>query len=326
MFRLGVGPMSDDINRIINEYAKENNIMVVASRNQVDYKDGYVCKTAELPSYFTNAGTMLCRDHCGPYFKDLDKNKSIGAAMEECFRTIDADIDAGFDLIHVDVSRIPEKQLDYARTLIEYILKKSPGMKLEFGSENNTGHDLVPSASRLEEQLEFIKEYKDNIIFFVTQTGSFTQHTQVGNFDVVANSSIVEKVHNAGFRFKEHNADYLSRPEVELRKLAKVDAMNIAPQLGAVQTSISRKLSATTSGVTKEWHDFAQMVYSNNLWQKWMPLGMNDPEMAVQVSGHYFFDTAQYQAVLSAIDGYTFRYMLRAELFSIFNCYHQGLL
>lgn len=101
--------------------------------------------------------------------------------------------------------------------------------------------------------------------------------------------------------------------------------MNIAPQLGAVQTSITRKLSSTSKGTTKEWDAFAQMVYSKNLWQKWMPLGSNDPEMAVQVSGHYFFDTAEYQAVLSNIDLYTFRYMLRAELFSIFNCYQQGL-
>jgi tagatose-1,6-bisphosphate aldolase non-catalytic subunit AgaZ/GatZ len=314
--------MSFAINRCIDKYAVRAPLMVVASRNQVDHDAGYVCSTAELPGQFSNREILLlCRDHCGPYFKDTDKGLSVKDAMSECKKTIDADIEAGFDLIHVDVSRIPEDQLKYAEELIGYILAREPDMLLEFGSENNTGTDLAPSAQRINEQLAFIKQFEKNVVYFVTQTGSFTQHTQVGSFDVATNKPLVQKVHDAGFRFKEHNADYLTSADIWLRRQAEIDALNIAPQLGTVQSYVSGHLSMTRSGPTQEWDNFAAMVYSKKLWKKWMPSGMNDKNLAVQVSGHYFFGTPEYRAVQSTYDAQMFDHMLENMIFDIFDIY-----
>lgn len=316
-YKLGVGPMSREIIECINEYGDHNNLMVVASRNQVDYKNGYVCTSRELTDLILNPSILICRDHCGPYFSDSDKGLQLSSAIDECKKTIEEDIKAGFDLIHIDVSRIPDKQLIYAKELIEFTLDLSPNIMMEFGSENNTGTDLAPSMARIDEQLDFITQYAGNVVFFVTQTGSFTQHTQTGSFDIEFNKPLAKKIHDAGFLFKEHNADYLKAEDIKLRELAGIDALNIAPQLGAVQTTILRDLSNNNAA----WQDFARVVHDSNLWTKWMPKNLIDSELAIIVAGHYMFGTPQYKKLISTIDREHFMARLKEEISGIMNIY-----
>jgi tagatose-1,6-bisphosphate aldolase non-catalytic subunit AgaZ/GatZ len=125
-FKLGFGPMSKEIVEILASHTKENNytLMLIASRNQVDYITGYVCTTSELVEQvkqYRNPNLLLCRDHCGPYFSDLDRGLPIEDAIDRCMKTITADIANGFDLIHIDVSRIKDNQLHHAKSLIEYL-------------------------------------------------------------------------------------------------------------------------------------------------------------------------------------------------------------
>lgn len=316
-YKLGVGPMSREIIDSIYEYGKGTPIMVVASRNQVDYNGGYVCSTRELGNLVTDPDILLCRDHCGPYFKDTDKNLSLDDALEECKKTIKRDISSGFDLIHVDVSRINNNQLAYAEQLFNFILDIDPTIQLEFGSEDNTGEGIMTSESRIDEQLEFISKYKDNVRYFVTQTGSFTKHTQVGSFDAERNKSVVDKVHSAGFMFKEHNADYLSRSEVMLRRVAGIDALNIAPQLGSVQTRILMDMTLGSA----EWREFSDMVYSNNIWKKWVPINIVDKSLSVIVAGHYHFNTTEYQALMNIVDIPLYKDTISTAMNQIFDCY-----
>lgn len=107
--QLGVGPMSQEIISAINLY--NGPLMVVASRNQVDYNSGYVCTSRELTDNL-NSKILLCRDHCGPYFSDRDKKLTLSEALEECKKTIYEDIKSRFNLIHIDVSRIEHHQLE----------------------------------------------------------------------------------------------------------------------------------------------------------------------------------------------------------------------
>jgi hypothetical protein len=316
-YKLGVGPMSREIIECINEYGEHAPLMVVASRNQVDYDSGYVTNTTTLAGMIDRTNIMICRDHCGPYFSDRDKNLSLSEALEECKKTIYEDIKAGFDLIHIDVSRIEHHQLEYAKELIEYALMHDPKILMEFGSEDNTGEGLGPSLARIDEQLEFISQYKDNIKFFVTQTGSFTQHMQMGTFDIEFNTQISNRIHSAGFMFKEHNADYLSRNEVLKRRFVSVDALNIAPQLGTVQTRILKDLSNDN----KEWYEFSKKVFGSGLWTKWLPRDVNNKELAVIVAGHYHFNSIEYKRLLTTIDLDLFKNQLRTAMFEIFDCY-----
>lgn len=320
-FKLGFGPMSKEIITILAKHTKENNypLMIIASRNQVDYVTGYVCTTAELAeqiSEFKNPNLLLCRDHCGPYFSDLDKNLSVEDAIERCMKTIDADIAAGFDLLHIDVSRIKNNQLFYAKQLIEYALSLNPNIKLEFGSEDNTGIDITSSLARVDIQLGFLNPYKDNVVFFVTQTGSLTKDGQAGTFDTERNKEIGEQIRAAGFMFKEHNADYFTAEDIQKRIDAGVDSLNIAPQLGVMQTDLLKEFAPADL-----WATFADLVYNQPYWQRWVPEGVADKDIAVSVSGHYLFHSQTYKDIIAAIDYTKFKSALETKITALLDHY-----
>ena len=165
-FKLGFGPMSLEIIEILSKYTADNNypLMLIASRNQVDFNTGYVCTTAELARQvapYRNANLLLCRDHCGPGFSDLDQGLSLEQQIARCKDTITADIASGFDLIHIDVSRVSGDALAVGKELIDFALSIKPDIMLEFGSEDNTGVDVNSSIGRVAGQLEFLQQYKN---------------------------------------------------------------------------------------------------------------------------------------------------------------------
>jgi len=323
-FKIGAGPMSKEIIKVLVNYSFYNKepLMIIASRNQVDYDSGYVCTTSELVEQINSMPTeqteliAICRDHCGPYFSDLDRGLTVDQAIIRCKKTIDADVAAGFKLIHIDVSRIKECQLDYAKELIDYTLNLNPDIKLEFGSEDNTGVDINSSIGRIESQLEFLEQYKNNVVFFVSQTGSLTKDNQVGNFDVERNKKIGEQIHNAGFLFKEHNADYFNTNDVQQRLNAGIDSLNIAPQLGKQQTDLLKEFAPADL-----WEKFSDYVYAQNYWQRWVSPGVTDKDIAVSVSGHYCFNSNEYRDIISVIDYQAFTQQLNVQISTTLNLY-----
>lgn len=321
-FKLGFGPMSREIIKILVKHSEdyEYPLMIIASRNQVDYDTGYVCTTRQLMELIEFVSPtkpknlLVCRDHCGPYFSMADEGLSIEQAIERCKQTIKEDIDRGFDLIHIDTSKINDSDFRYATELIEYALSLNPNIKLEFGSEDNTGENLDVSMANLDSQLKFLNKYKDNVVFFVTQTGSLVKDRQVGFFND-KNSQILNMVHSAGFLFKEHNADYFTKDDIILRQRFGVDALNIAPQLGTIETATLKRFAPPDL-----WNKFADLVYSKNYWQRW--IGDNqDKDTAVAVSGHYCFNSKEYSDIMSAINYEKFVDELKARINGVINDY-----
>ena len=322
-FKLGFGPMSKEITEILAKHTKDNYypLMIIASRNQVDYVTGYVCTTSELAEQvkqYKNPNLLLCRDHCGPYFSDLDRGLTIEDAIDRCKKTIAADIASGFDLIHIDVSRIKNNQLHYAKELIEYALSLNPDIKLEFGSEDNTGIDITSSLARIDIQLGFLNPYKKNVVFFVTQTGSLTKDGQAGSFDIERNRAIGEQIRAAGFMFKEHNADYFTAEDIQQRIDAGVDSLNIAPQLGVIQTTLLKEFAPADL-----WATFADLVYNQDYWKRWVPEGVTDKDVAVNVSGHYLFNSQTYKDIIASIDYEQFKLQLTAKIEELLTLYKQ---
>ena len=320
-FKLGFGPMSLYIIKILAKHSKDNDypLMIIASRNQVDYESGYVCTTKELMDLvkpYKHDKLLICRDHCGPYFSDEDQKYDLYKALFRCKKTILEDIAQGFDLIHIDVSRCHSDHLATAAELIDFTLSHKPDMLLEFGSEDNTGVDLDSSIGRVAPQLEFLAKYKDNVKFFVTQTGSLTKDGQSGSFDVSRNQSIAAEIHAAGFLFKEHNADYFTLEDIQLRHTAGIDSLNIAPQLGRVQTDLLKEFAPQDL-----WNKFADVVYSKHFWQRWVPAGVTDKDLAVSVSGHYCFNSDEYRNIIAAIDAEKFADELTVRIENLLELY-----
>lgn len=120
---------------------------------------------------------------------------------------------------------------------------------------------------------------------------------QVGQFDIEMVAALREVVTGRhGIKLKEHNADYLTSEQISLRS-GVVDALNIAPQLGVVQTSVTLS-AANKYGIDPS--DFLNVSHASGKWGKWM-LDASDRLKSSIVSGHYVFSSDEYQRLLDRI-------------------------
>ena len=324
-FRLGLGPMSYEIVESLASYASAGNpLMLIASRNQVDRDSGYVMNTKQLRAEVDRYPTdylLLCRDHCGPYFLDSEKNLDQRSAIEACKKTIAADIEAGFDLIHIDTSRCYSGYL-VAEELIKFCLSINPDIMFEFGTEENVG--VAAGAEKYKADVLFAKDFP-NMQFVVAQTGSLTlEDKQAGEFDSAVVSDLVDFAEHVGVKLKEHNADYLTGDQIQLRKLAGVHALNIAPQLGVMQTRLIKEL-ALENNLNTEWENFANAVYASEKWRKWFPVS-HSKELMIEVAGHYLYQDPTYKRLVDELDKSVYwRTILSNELTGLIQLYEHNL-
>jgi hypothetical protein len=173
-FRLGFGPMSREVITAICNYTHDTKrpLMIIASRNQVDAETGYVMTTPELRELLNTLPTdyvWMCRDHCGPYFLDAEKGLSLKDAVEATKKTIAYDIEQGFNLIHIDTSRVDDTY-GIAEELFKFCIDLNPNIRFEFGTEENVG--VAAGAIKYKNDVAFAKNIP-NLEFVVAQTGSF---------------------------------------------------------------------------------------------------------------------------------------------------------
>ena len=325
-FKLGFGPMSTEIVEILCNYSHNNKtrLMIIASRNQVDADSGYVMTTPQLREQLKSLPTdymWICRDHCGPYFLDAEKQLSLKEAIEATKKTIAYDIEQGFDLIHIDTSRVADTY-GVAEELIKFCLELNPNIKFEFGTEENIG--VAAGAIKYKEDVEFAKQFP-NMQFVVAQTGSLChEDRQAGTFDYHTAQSLVNVAESAGVRLKEHNADYLTAEQIFLRKSAGVHALNIAPQLGVVQTKLLKRI-ADSCDLKEEWQAFAVQTLGSLRWQKWTT--DSDANMRINVAGHYCFNSNEYKdLVLKINQRLDWKYNVKKEIESILDLYNENFL
>lgn len=300
-FKLGFGPMSREVIDILCDYSyiRQQPLMIIASRNQIDASSGYVMTTPELSEQLSTKNTdhlLICRDHCGPYFLDSEKSLSLKTAIEATKRTIAYDIEQGFDLIHIDTSRVDDTY-GVAAELFKFCLDLNPNIMFEFGTEENVG--VAAGVLKYRNDMAFAKNIP-NMKFVVAQTGSlcFEDH-QAGHFEFETVGGLVQLANENNLGLKEHNADYLTAEEIQLRKSAGVHALNIAPQLGVIQTKLLQTLSSRYN-LIKEWQNFTDVVLASERWKKWTI--SQDNNQKIVVAGHYCFSSSEYRLLIDAIN------------------------
>lgn len=303
---LGIGPMSSEIIEAIFRYSHyhRKELMIIASKNQIDYGGGYVNNwttkdfadfvQAQKKEYF-NSNVRICRDHCGPGFNNIYD-------LADSYKTIEEDIKNGFDLIHIDFCHFKgtkEEQLKESKKAIEHCLKLNPDIFLEVGTDENTGTNYsLPNVEELQREVSFFKGFC-NPEFYVVQTGSLVKEiNQVGSFNEKFIANMLGILKENDIKLKEHNADYLSKKEISLRSNI-VDAMNIAPQLGAVQTQFVLT-KCLTYGI--DYRAFLEEAYLGKKWQKWLHNNSaENKNLCSIIAGHYHFSSDKYQAIIKQL-------------------------
>ncbi len=305
--KLGIGPMSSEVIEAIfrSSHYLRKELMIIASKNQIDHNGGYVNNWTtkqftefikEMKVKYPYSNVKICRDHCGPGFNGIYD-------LEDTYSTIKTDIENGFDLIHIDFCNFrgsKEEMFKESKKAIKYCMELNPKILFEIGTDENIGTNFGPiNIEEIKNEINFFTLFCKPE-FYVVQTGSLVKEiNQVGNFNRNFVKQISEILRMKGIKLKEHNADYISKEDLKLRE-GVVDAMNIAPQLGVIQTLMTIK-KCLIYGI--DFSDFLNEVYKKGKWKKWMH--NNNPDnklLCCIIAGHYHFASENYKSLIKQLE------------------------
>ena len=324
---LGVGPMSVNCVDAAIELANDHEVplLLIASRRQIDSEEfggGYVnnWSTAEFARYVIDRDKkgkiLLARDHGGPWQspKEVEANLSLRRAMESAKSSYRADIEAGFQVLHIDPSVDIHGQPDVDEVLnrvfelYEFCWSQAQQLRqeiiFEIGTEEQSGS--TNSQEELDYTLNAIQQFcKRNHLpqptFVVIQCGTRVMETRnVGSFDApvrVADElpaeiqlpKMIEICNRYGIFMKEHNTDYLSDAALQWHPRLGIHAANVAPEFGVTESrALLSVLEGNGQGALAE--RFLHCAYQSRKWEKWMieNTQATDRDRAV-IAGHYVF-------------------------------------
>ncbi|MFB9932250.1 tagatose-6-phosphate kinase [Amycolatopsis halotolerans] len=325
---LGVGPMSKNAVDAAVELARDRGrrIMLIPSRRQIESAGlggGYVERwsTGQFAEYVRGrdeAGLLLlCRDHGGPWQHPAERagNYSEEQAMAASLASFRADIEAGFDLLHIDtcldldgpasIDRAISRLVKLYGECHEAARELGREVRFEIGFEDQ-GVDTNDPAEFRDQVTEVCSRLAADGLpvpaFVVAQTGTKVLETENTGALLTAPSAVGFAVAQlarvcaeVGSSLKAHNADYL--PAESLRRLMQrgVAAVNVAPEFGVVETRALLAL-LDEAGLAAERDEFLRLAHDSGSWRKWLKPGTaaTDRERAV-IAGHYVFATDEFR-------------------------------
>lgn len=324
---LGVGPMSVNCVDAAIELANEHEvpIFLIASRRQIDseqFGGGYVngWTTDAFASYVLDRDKkgkiLLARDHGGPWQSLVEKEAGLGLrrALESAKDSYRADLEAGFQVLHidpsVDIHGTPgvDEVLERIYELYEFCWDQAQRLRqevaFEVGTEEQSGS--TNSQEELDYTLNAIQHFcKRNHLpmpsFVVIQSGTrVMERRNVGSFDSpvrVANEipseiqlpKMIEICNRYGIFMKEHNTDYLSDEALAWHPRLGIHAANVAPEFGVAET-VALLDVLESHGLDALSERFQALALASRKWDKWMldDTRATDRDRAI-IAGHYVF-------------------------------------
>jgi len=303
---LGVGPVTREIIDVCVDISKkEIPILLIASRRQVESESinkSYVVSTEYMGNININ-NLYKCRDHGGPWQGIDEYNISFTDAMKFAMKSYKSDIENGFKIIHIDPSIEINDIYGTIEQLLQYCNELNPNIEYEIGTEETNG--IITDTSSFEEFVSMCVDISMRIchkkpLFVVGQTGTYVRETkQVGLFDFENTVKLCNITHKYGLFFKEHNADYLLIEDYKKHRHSGIDAINIAPELGVLQTMILLDNIKNKELLNK----FIKYVVDKKKWMKWSIKNNNISDInKCLIAGHYHFNDNIMDSIWKEID------------------------
>jgi D-tagatose-1,6-bisphosphate aldolase subunit GatZ/KbaZ len=295
---LAVCPNSAAVTRAAIEAAAEGDfpLMLAATLNQVDLDGGYTGWTPADLSRFVgdviesrrlDVDVALCLDHGGQFQKDLHAidRWSFERATIAVRNSIEACIDAGYELLHIDPTMSEDGQPLSAETIIERTVdliahaeayrrrRNSGAIAYEVGPDEY--HSGLTSVDHLSRYLDLLRAALAGAglgeiwpTFVVGRLGT-ELHTDF--VDSEAGRRMVELVNEEGAFIKGHYTDYVANPA--LYRSMGVGAANIGPELTQVEyealEDVEREASSMGAG-TGLMTEIRRAVEGSGRWRKWV--------------------------------------------------------
>jgi D-tagatose-1,6-bisphosphate aldolase subunit GatZ/KbaZ-like len=328
---LGIGPMSRNaVNACINVAIRHNvQLMLIASRRQIDTEalgGGYTehSTTRTFSKYVrgqvSSEKLLLCRDHGGPWQHPKEYTYSCDRAMESCLASLKEDIQAGFDLLHIDTSMehnsiapteaAVDRLVQLYRECHEFARIEDRGIRFEIGFEDQSADtgDPFEFQACLEDALGRLAHFGlPPPTFVVAQTGTKVLETEnVGAINKApvavgyVNRNVSRICRDLGISVKAHNADYLPSRMLRSLRSSGISAINVAPEFGVTETRAFLRLLDALN-LKRERELFLDLAFHSNAWRKWMKAesGASDTDRAI-IAGHYVFGTQEFRAIKKA--------------------------
>lgn len=263
----------------------------------------------------------------------------VREAMELGKRSYAYDLKAGFDMLHIDPTKIPTETgvvrmnpvLEYTIELIDFCEAERkrlglPEIDYEVDTEETNGwltgaDDYEAFIRKLNAELESRDLPKP--VFIVGQTGTLTRMTtNVGHYSRRQAKALSDISRKYGVGLKEHNGDYLDAENLGEHPALGIAATNVAPEYGTVETRAWLMLAEMEKnlhecGIIAEVSSFKQVLTRQAVlcqrWKKWM-LDVDrelTPEQIMQdegrcrdiadLCGHYVYNTDEVKAEMTLL-------------------------
>ena len=294
-----IGPMSKNIVDAIIEFCEstDNQIGLIPSRRQVENTGGYVNNwtTKEFSEYVKSKSQniILKRDHAGPGQGLLDDD-GYDSLKDDCMY---------LDLIHIDTWKkypLLEDGLKETINMINYCHNLNPDVKYEVGTEEAIRRfglkELDYFVSELQNRLR--PEVFHQIKHLVIQSGtSLKGNTQTGEYNSTRLKEMVDIGKKYNLLTKEHNGDYIPVNIINEKFDLGLDAINIAPEFGLIETQTYLDHMGEGSDI---FNQFYQLCYDSKRWVKWVsedfdPI-QNKTDL-IKISGHYVLSNPEFDNI-----------------------------
>ena len=149
---------------------------------------------------------------------------------------------------------------------ISKIHKSNPKVLFEVGTEEAI-RKFTPD--ELNELLKATSEFDffNNIKYAVVQSGvgiDLGKRINTGKYDEARLSEFIDVCKYWNLMSKEHNGDYLSNQEIKDKFNIGLDAINIAPEFGQLETL------CYLENIGDNFEKFYQLCYESKRWEKWV--------------------------------------------------------
>jgi hypothetical protein len=295
-----IGPMTQNVIDAVIEVANETNetFGFITSRRQIDYTGGYVgYNTRNFIKYVKSKtnNVLLCRDHGG-----IGQGELLTATPHIYNDNTSFKCDAAWcmDIIHIDPWKFYyDWNNGFMETFNNIILINSLNylVKFEIGTEEAIRAFNDEEFYKLLYQLKYELGndiFKKNIKYAVIQSGTRLQGTKnIGHFNIERLKSMNAICKEFDILSKEHNGDYLTDEELKIRFDNGLDAINIAPEFGVIETGV-------LMNNVKNDEDFEKIYdicMNGGKWKKWIPeiyhvkrhLDKSSRQHLIEICGHY---------------------------------------
>ena len=277
-------PISKNITDSVLSFCKHQNhtIGLIPTRRQVEWDGGYA-NNWTTKAFKDYAGTLpLERDHAGP---------SQGHKEDDGYTSLTHDCDY-FDFIHIDPwKKYPNHKegLQWTLDMIKFCYNKNPSVRYEIGTEESirpfNPEELHTLIGDLQQKLEepIFKQIK----YAVIQSGtSVKENTNTGIYNQEKLTQMLKAVKSYKLLSKEHNGDYLDPKLLKEKMSLGLDAVNIGPELGLLETEVY--LTEIKDPILLDI--FWRLCYDTGRWKRWVDTDFDPFKKKVElikVCGHY---------------------------------------